>query len=1203
MTLDQALAIVNQAVYAHTGRYLSDIEQIIFIGAWQSQTYEQIAEAQGYSVKYLKDDSGRKFWKLLTQVFGEPVGKNNFRSAVERLSQQQSTPTPAASAIATPTIAPRPAVVSVKTDWGEAIDVAKFYGRTAELITLTDWIVRDRCRLVALLGIGGVGKTALSVKLANQLLITSQLQGQREFEFVIWRSLRNAPPLDTLLADLVPFLSQQQDTRPELSRFIHWLRSVRALVILDNLETLLQPEQVGQFRSGYENYGELLRQVSESSHQSCIICTSREKPAEVATFEGTDFKVRSFQLGGSQQAAQAILQAKGMVGSDEQKQQLGDRYGNIPLALKIVTTAIQELFEGNIAAFLQEDTFVFNGVRRLLDQQFVRLAPLEQTVLYWLAINREWTNIAELQADIIPAVSRGKLLESLESLNRRSLIETRSGSYMQQPVVMEYVTEQLIEQVANELTSAKLSLFLHYALIKTTVKDYIRATQVRLIVQPIVQAICNSFSSTTALKQQVLQILEELRRLKPQSGYGAGNLINFCAHVQLDLTGFDFSHLTIRHAYLQKTMLHQVRFTAANFIHSSFTQTFGSVLSITFSADGSQLASGDTAGSVYLWRVTDGQPLAVFREHTNWVRCIQFSPAQASELPDKSQAFLASAAQDQTIKLWNPHTGKCLSTLRGHTAWVWSLAWSSDGQTLASGSCDHTIKLWNASTGECLNTLRGHTNMVFSVAWNGDRRLASGSSDSTIKIWDTQTGVCLQTLHGHNGMVLSIAWSPDGQILASGSQDQTVKLWDSHTGECLKTLQGHASWVWSVAWSPDEQILASGSQDRTVKLWDSYAGQCLKTLQGHSAWIWSVAWSPDGQLLASGSDDQTVRLWDLHTGQCLRILQGYAAQVFSIAWNSQHHILVSGAQDCTVKLWHADTGQCFKILDGHRSWVWSVAWSPDGKMLASGSSDNTVKLWDTAGRCLQTLQGHTTWVWSVAWSPNGQTLASSSGDNTVKLWDVQTGQCLQTLQGHTDVVWSVAWSPDGQWLASGSSDQTVRLWAIETGECFVLEGHTSWIYSTDWSPDGQTLASSSSDQTVRLWRIPNTRMPDRAPKCINVLSGHTDVVWSVAWSPDGQMLATGSQDYSVKLWDKQTGVCLKTFQGHTSWVRSVVWIWEGQALASGSTDETIKLWDVQTGECLKTLRVDRPYEGMDITGITGVTEAQKATLKTLGAIE
>ena len=305
---------------------------------------------------------------------------------------------------------------------------------------------------------GGIGKTALAVKIAQQL--------QEQFEYVIWRSLRNAPPLKTLLGELISFLSGGQETQAEIKLLLQCLRSSRSLVILDNVETiLLSGECAGQYRTGYENYGQLFRLVGETAHSSCLMLTSREKPAEIAATEGIELSVRSLQLKGSLFTAQKLIQAKGLSGSEAQKQQLCARYGGNPLALKIVATSIQDLFAGEIGEFLAEDVTVFNSIQKLLDQQFERLSSLEKTIMYWLAINREWTTIAELSEDIVPKVAKANLLEALESLIWRSLIERQAGSYTQQPVVMEYVTDRSISQVTREITQASspLLFFHNYA--------------------------------------------------------------------------------------------------------------------------------------------------------------------------------------------------------------------------------------------------------------------------------------------------------------------------------------------------------------------------------------------------------------------------------------------------------------------------------------------------------------------------------------------------------------------------------------------------------------------------------------------------------------------------------------------------------------------------------------------------------------------
>ena len=1194
MELDVALEFTDSLVFAQTGKHLTDLQTAVFRASWsiKNQSYDQIAETYGYSPNYIKQDTGPKLWKLLSEALGEKVSKTNFKAAIERQWQSSIASTLQPAALVTQTVQASVRLEersNLRHDWGEAVDVSIFYGRTEEFTQLQEWIVHDNCRLVAVLGMGGMGKTALAVKFAQQM--------QDQFERIIWRSLRDAPPVGVVLADLLQFLSQNEqtdlpeDTASRILRLIQALRATRCLLILDNAESVLQSgDCVGQYQAGYEGYGELLHHLGADRHQSCVILTSREKHKEVALLEGDSLPVRSLQIKGLKvEEGQAICKLKGTLsGTETEWQGLVERYDGNPLALKIVSTTIQELFDSDVAEFLHQGTVVFDDLGELLDQQFNRLSELEQTILYWLAIKREPTSLQGLDGHIVALSSKRELLEAVKSLGRRSLIERYGSSFSLQPVVIEYVTDRLIQQMSTEIATGQLALFQSHPLIEAQAKEYLRAIQTSLILKPIADRLLSGFKKNApAQLKQILASLQDDSTLEP--GYAGGNAINLLCFLDVDLSGADFSHLTLWQAYLQNVNLHQVNFTGADLAKSVFAQRLTSIGAVTFSPDGTLLATGDASGEIRLWQVADGKQLLTCTGHSGWVRSVTFSPDGAT---------LASASSDQTIRLWDVSSGDCLKELREHSGWVRSVTFSPDGNTLASGSGDNTIKLWDVSSGDCLQTLQGHQHWVWSVTFSPDgRHLASGSEDKTLKLWDTSTGECLHTLQGHTLWVRSVAFSPDGMTLASGGGDNTVRLWHRETGECLQTLQGHSHRVRSVVFSPQGDRLASGSGDYTVKLWDISTGQCLKTLYGHSHRLESVAFSPDGVMLASVGEDRTMRLWDTSTGQCLRTLQGYATWVQSVAFSPDGATLASGSEDHQVRLWDVATGECRTTMKGHQGWVCSVAFSPDGTTLASGSSDYRIKLWDAStGQCRSTWQSHR-WIRAIAFSPTGDTLVSGSGDHLLKLWDVQTGTCLTTFSGHTSWIWSVAFSADGQTLASGSYDKTIKLWHASTGDCLqTLSEHTSWIQAVAFSPDGHTLASGSCDNTIKLWDV-------QTGTCLQTLAEHTSWIQAVAFSPDGHTLASGSCDNTIKLWDVQTGTCLQTLQGHMSWVWSVAFSPNGQTLASGSQDETIKLWELKTGHCLKTLIAKRPYEGMNLTDVRGLTEAQKATLKALGAVE
>ena len=256
--------------------------------------------------------------------------------------------------------------------------------------------------------------------------------------------------------------------------------------------------------------------------------------------------------------------------------------------------------------------------------------------------------------------------------------------------------------------------------------------------------------------------------------------------------------------------------------------------------------------------------LRVLEGHQDAVRSLAFDPEGNT---------LASGSSDQTVRLWEVHSGKLLRTLQGHRAIVWCLVFDPQGETLASGSVDTTVKLWEVANGELLRTLEGHKRCVRSLAFDSQgETLVSGSDDQTVKLWEVHGGRLLRTLKAHTQNVMSLAFkSPDR--LASGSSDAKVKLWKASSGRLLRTLEGHKNGVMSLAFDPLGDTLASASFDNTVKLWEVGSGKLLRTLEGHTDYVDAVRFSPDGRLLASKSGDHTIRLWSCETWETVAVIQ------------------------------------------------------------------------------------------------------------------------------------------------------------------------------------------------------------------------------------------------------------------------------------------------------------------------------------------
>lgn len=456
MNLEEVLKLADEIVFTKTGQHLDDLQQAVLLGTLQREKYKEIAKDFDCSESRVRE-VGAELWQILSEQLGEEVSKSNFRSAMERwqisnvsnfakdvvgigifniCGETSHSPNEETSNSKQPQ--------TLYQDLSEMPELGAFYdspsgdsfaSRLPELDTLTTWILQQRCRLIALTGISGIGKTTLAVQLVQQI--------KDEFEYVIWCSLDASPTLTEFQDKLIQLLSQSEkldlpETNQKPLPLIKYLQKYRCLVVLDDIHNLFTSgELAGKYKPGYEDYRSFFKQIEKLSHQSCFLLIGWEQPREVLQVKSQNPPIRTLQLTGLDIAAgREILRDNGLEEIDNWEA-LIHRYQGNPLWLKSVATLIQEL-GGCVTELLPDDTILLpEDLKDVLQQQCDRLSEIERQVISLLAKESEPLNLAKLIENEIMPVS--DLLSALQSLSRRCLIEQQGSFYALPVVVRQYI--------------------------------------------------------------------------------------------------------------------------------------------------------------------------------------------------------------------------------------------------------------------------------------------------------------------------------------------------------------------------------------------------------------------------------------------------------------------------------------------------------------------------------------------------------------------------------------------------------------------------------------------------------------------------------------------------------------------------------------------------------------------------------------------
>ena len=1144
-----------------------------------------------------------------------------------------------------------------------ALQLKAFHGRKKELAELIQWAVRDRCRLISIVGFAGIGKTKLSLKLTRQV--------EEEFEYIIWRKLYATLPLESLLKELIKFVSDSRETELATTttealteQLLGYLKERRCLLILDNIESIEHGDCAGGYQEEYETFFDC---IGTREHLSCLLLTSRVKFSSLEKMEGTLSLVRSLELGGLDiEAGRKIFQdiarnldSEFQEATEEDWQHLISFYKGNPLALQFVAIHILKIYSGNLAQFLEQDFKVLEKIEQLFNYHFEFLTSDETTIMYWLALSREGISMDELKKYLVSDTEKKLLPQTLDGLDRKIPIERSGDRLTLHSLLMEYTTERMVEKVCEEVTSRKLELFNSHPLIQASAKDYIKDEQIRLILQPIIDRLKESFGlePQNSLENRLPQLLENLNRKYP--GYRAGNLINLMRYAGIDLSGMDFSGMTIWEADLQDVELYGVNFAYCNIKNCSFSQIIDRPQAIALHPKQNLIAVADRINGIGLYSLEDWQ-LHLNLDQSKEIKELAFSP---------NGNFIAGISRRRTVQVWSTDTGECRYTFTNGQE-IRSIAFAPDNQTVAIASMpaivftsetdsarsgNYTITLWNIQTDECriIETERWRWGGM-SITFHSQKNLLFGMEDSQLFVFHTDTK---QLLYSHDFKAEIIensifhletaevfALHPSEEILVTGGDFGKIKLWDVKTGQRLKTFKNNIEGLsvmhplppslCFISFSGDGQTIVTVYQNGTIKLWDAEMGKCLQTWIGNEDFIYTTTFSPQNNILAISYGSKVLKLLNIKTGKWLKTWQFHINNIDKISISSDSQYLASHSQDNTIRILNLKLERLLTWRLNHViCWGKTVYFSPDCQTIAIFSENTVIKLFDVeTGRYQKTLNhlpstGSYPRTPEMEFSPDSNLLGRYSiNSSEIILYDLRTKEMLRSIETkinsaiHFLSTFGISFSQNNQYLANlsqslnrgpmGSSikdckfttTSIIQIWDIETGEC-CYNHDVSNVFDPRqlelmaFHPnDRELICHDRSKNEILLFNF-------QTGKFSSTLKVHEAEVRGVFFDSEANTYIVTTINTTIKIWKVGTNEPIQILKGHESDIKGVDSTPDGRILVSYDIDNNIYVWNLETRNLDQRGGLEMPYKGLNIAGITGLTPAQKAALIALGAVE
>ena len=446
MNITEVLQLIDERLIERDKKPLNTIQKAIFEGSWQGQSYQEIGNEYHRSETHIREE-GAKLWKLLSEVLEKDIKKSTSRSVLERVYIKSLKNSNIYSINGNnnnlcPTENTRLSnendlnsnnnsqFESIYHDLTLAPQIIDFYDRENELATISNWVFKQNTRLIAVLGLWGIGKTTLVKRFIDLNL--------EQFEVVIWKSLKFPKSLDLWLNDLLNTCQKEpkESTDNKIQQFLEVLSNHKCLIVLDDFQNLFAVGQMaGNYQPEYSSYQHFLKLIAEIQHQSHFILISQEKSAEMNYLNQENSPIQCLELSGFE--AIYFLENKGLQ-DGERWLELIQLYEGNPFYLTDIAVLIKDVFDGKVNDFLAENSLVITKkMQSHLKQIFGRCSPLAQQIALELSKVDQPLSREELKNNLDLSVS--DLINGLQSLQQRYLIQREQNRFQLSSIFKEYI--------------------------------------------------------------------------------------------------------------------------------------------------------------------------------------------------------------------------------------------------------------------------------------------------------------------------------------------------------------------------------------------------------------------------------------------------------------------------------------------------------------------------------------------------------------------------------------------------------------------------------------------------------------------------------------------------------------------------------------------------------------------------------------------